>query len=53
MLKKSVYITDLFFKFNGMPSGEEHKTGFSVLTTIELNILVEITKSCKQQIPHI
>jgi hypothetical protein len=52
-VKKSLYITDLFFKFNGMHSGEEHKTGFSVLTTIELNILVEFTKFCKRRIQYI
>jgi hypothetical protein len=37
----------LYFKLKGMSSREEKKNGFSVLTTNELNLLVEHTKSCK------
>jgi hypothetical protein len=35
------------------PSGEKHKTSFGVLTTIELNLQVELTKSCKQRAAYI
>jgi hypothetical protein len=41
-----------FLNFNGTPSREEQKTGFSVFTTIELNLLAEVTKSCKQWSPY-
>jgi hypothetical protein len=37
----------LLFQNKGTPSRKEHKTGFSVLTTIDLNLLDEFTKSCK------
>jgi hypothetical protein len=40
-------------KFKGTPSQEEHKIGFSVLTTIELNLPVEFTKFCKRRAPYI
>jgi hypothetical protein len=33
---------DLFIKFKGTPSREEHKTSFSVLTNIELKFLVPL-----------
>jgi hypothetical protein len=33
-----------YFYFKGTPSLEKNKTGFSVLTTIELNLPVEFTK---------
>ncbi len=36
------------FIFKETPSREKHKTSFGVLTTIELNLQVELTKSCKQ-----
>jgi hypothetical protein len=39
--------------FKGTPSREEHKIGFSVLTTIELNLPVEFTKFCKRRAPYI
>jgi hypothetical protein len=42
-----------FLNFKGTPSREEHKTGFSVLTTIELNLLVEFTRFCKRRPPYI
>ncbi len=55
-LKKSVLLSysvgKFFFNFKGTPSWEKHKTGFSVLTTIELNLLVEFTKSCKLRPPY-
>jgi hypothetical protein len=35
------------------PSREKHKTSFGVLTTIELNLQVELTKSCKRQAAYI
>jgi hypothetical protein len=41
-----------FLNFKGTPSREEHKTGFSVLTTNELNLLAEFTKSCKRRPPY-
>jgi hypothetical protein len=34
--------------FNGTPHREKLKTGFSVVTTIELKLLVKLTKSCKR-----
>ncbi len=33
----------LLLKNKGTPSRKDHKTGFSVLTTIELNLLVKFT----------
>jgi hypothetical protein len=36
-----------FMNFKETSSQEGHKTGFSALTTIELNLLAEFTKSCK------
>jgi hypothetical protein len=39
--------------FKGTPSREEHKIGFSVLTTIELNLPVEFIKFCKRRAPYI
>jgi hypothetical protein len=42
-----------FFNFTGTPSQEKHKTGFSILKTIELNLLVEFTKFCKRLPPYI
>ncbi len=41
-----------FFNFKETPSREEHKTCFSVLTTIELNLMAEFTKSCEQRSPY-
>ncbi len=41
------------FLFKETPSGEKHKTSFGVLTTIELNLQVELTKSCKRRAAHI
>jgi hypothetical protein len=41
----------LLFQNKGIPSRKKHKTGFSVLTTIELNLPDELTKSCKQRAP--
>jgi hypothetical protein len=38
-----------FSNFKGTPSWEKHKIGFSILTTIELNLLVEFPKFCKQR----
>jgi hypothetical protein len=35
------------FIFKETSSREKHKTSFGVLTTIELNLQVELTKSCK------
>ncbi len=46
-LKRSVLMNYI------VASREEHKTGFSILTTIELNLLVEFTKFCKRQPPYI
>jgi hypothetical protein len=37
------------FLFKETPSREKHKTSFGVLTTIELNLQVELTKSCKRR----
>jgi hypothetical protein len=37
----------LLFQNKETPSRKEHKTGFSVLTTIDLNLPDELTKSCK------
>ncbi len=34
-------LKDFFSKFKGLPSQEEHKTNFSVLTTIELQMTSE------------
>jgi hypothetical protein len=42
-----------YLNFKGTPSREEHKIGFSVLTTIELNLPVEFTKFCKRRTPYI
>jgi hypothetical protein len=36
-----------FSKFKGTTSRQEHQTSFKVLTTIERNLLIELTKSCK------
>ncbi len=44
LMKLIVAKFDLNFK--GTPSREEHKTGFSVLTTIQLNLPLEFTKFC-------
>jgi hypothetical protein len=41
-----------FLNFKGTPSREEHKTGFSVLRTFELNLLAEFAKSCKVRPPY-
>jgi hypothetical protein len=41
------------FIFKETPSREKHKTSFGVLTTIELNLQVELTKSCKQRAAYI
>ncbi len=40
------------FIFKETPSREKHKTSFGVLTTIELNLQVELTKSCKRRAAH-
>ncbi len=37
------------FIFKDTPSREKYKTSFGVLTTIELNLQVELTKSCKRR----
>jgi hypothetical protein len=37
------------FIFKETPSRGKHKTSFGVLTTIELNLQVELTKSCKRR----
>jgi hypothetical protein len=37
------------FIFKETPSREKHKTSFGVLTTIKLNLQVELTKSCKRR----
>jgi hypothetical protein len=41
------------FIFKETPSREKHKTSFGVLTTIELNLQVELTKSCKRRAAYI
>jgi hypothetical protein len=41
-----------FLNFKGIPSREEPKTSFSVLTTIELNLLVEFTKLGTRRVPY-
>jgi hypothetical protein len=41
------------FIFKETPSREKHKTSFDVLTTIELNLQVELTKSCKRRAGYI
>jgi hypothetical protein len=46
--EKLFYRKDLFSKFKGSSSREEHKTDFSVLPTIELNLQVELTKKILQ-----
>jgi hypothetical protein len=33
----------IFLKFKGTPSQAEHKTGFSLFTTIEMNLPVKLT----------
>jgi hypothetical protein len=57
-LKRSVLMNlivakSAFLNFKGTPSREEHKTGFSVLTTTELNLPVEFTEFCKRRPPYI
>jgi hypothetical protein len=42
-----------FFIFKETPSQEKHKTSFDVLTTIELNLQVELTKSSKRWAAYI
>jgi hypothetical protein len=39
--------------FKETPSREKHKTTFGVLTTIELNLQVALTKSCKRRAAYI
>ncbi len=53
-LKQSVQINYIVAKFYflNFKGGEEDKTGFSVLTTMELNLPVEITESCKRRVPY-
>jgi hypothetical protein len=41
--EKLNYREDFFMKFKGTLSREEHKTGISCFTTIEMNLLVEFT----------
>jgi hypothetical protein len=41
------------FIFKETPSREKHKTSFGILTTIELNLQVELTKSCKRRAAYI
>ncbi len=41
------------FIFKETTSREKHKTSFGVLTTIELNLQVELTKSCKRRAAYI
>jgi hypothetical protein len=41
------------FIFKETPSREKHKTSFGVFTTIELNLQVELTKSCKRRAAYI
>jgi hypothetical protein len=41
------------FIFKETPSREKHKTSFGVLTTISLNLQVELTKSCKRRAAYI
>jgi hypothetical protein len=41
------------FIFKETPSREKHKTSFGVLTTTELNLQVELTKSCKRRAGYI
>ncbi len=41
------------FIFIETPSREKQKTSFGVLTTIELNLQVELTKSCKRWAAYI
>jgi hypothetical protein len=43
----------LLFSIKCTPSRKEHKTSFSILTTTELNLPAEFTKSCKWQAPYI
>jgi hypothetical protein len=47
MPKLSVPINYIIFPFQGTPAQKRYKTGFSVLTTIELNLLVALAKSCE------
>ncbi len=51
--KKNYSWKDLFLKVKGTSSGEESKIGSRVITTIELNLPVEFTKTCKQWAPHV
>jgi hypothetical protein len=44
---------DSVFIFKATPSRDKHKTSFGVLTTIELNLQVELTKSCKRRAAYI
>jgi hypothetical protein len=50
MFKQSVliyYVTfSLYFSLLKSPSRKDYKTGFSVLTTTELSLQVELTDSC-------
>jgi hypothetical protein len=41
------------FIFKETPSREKHKTSIGVLTTIELNLQVELTESCKRRAAYI
>jgi hypothetical protein len=41
------------FIFKETPSREKHKTSFGVLTAIELNLQVALTKSCKRRAAYI
>ncbi len=54
-LKHSVLLSYSVGKFSFwilIFSWEKYKTGFSVLTTIEFNLPVEFTKSCKRRPPY-
>jgi hypothetical protein len=52
-LKRSALVNYIVAKFAFLILKEHyhegHKTGFSILTTIELNLQAEFTKSCKRR----
>ncbi len=50
---QTIYRFAAVFIFKETPSREKHKTSFGVLTTTELNLQVELTKSCKRRAVYI
>jgi hypothetical protein len=40
---KTILPARFLFEFKGTPSRKEHKTGFSVVITIDLNLLIKFT----------